>query len=24
VISAVGVVLAKETKGNPLGVSSHH
>ena len=24
VISAVGVVLAKETKGRPLGVSSHH
>ncbi|MCO4257234.1 MFS transporter [Pseudarthrobacter cellobiosi] len=24
VISAVGVLLAKETKGNPLGVSSHH
>lgn len=24
VISAIGVVLAKETKGNPLGVSSHH
>ena len=24
VISSVGVVLAKETKGRPLGVSSHH
>ena len=24
VISAVGVILAKETKGRPLGVSSHH
>ncbi|MET3204665.1 MULTISPECIES: MFS transporter [unclassified Arthrobacter] len=24
VISAAGVLLAKETKGNPLGVSSHH
>jgi MFS family permease len=24
VISAVGVLLAKETKGRPLGVSSHH
>ncbi|RAX17174.1 MFS transporter [Pseudarthrobacter sp. AG30] len=24
VISALGVVLAKETKGRPLGVSSHH
>ncbi|MDP9889020.1 MFS transporter [Pseudarthrobacter enclensis] len=24
VISAVGVVLAKETRGRPLGVSSHH
>ncbi|MBT2250061.1 MHS family MFS transporter [Arthrobacter sp. BHU FT2] len=24
VISAIGVILAKETKGRPLGVSSHH
>ena len=24
VISVMGVLLAKETKGNPLGVSSHH
>lgn len=24
VISAIGVLLAKETKGRPLGVSSHH
>jgi hypothetical protein len=24
VISAIGVVLAKETKGRPLGVSAHH
>ena len=24
VVSAVGVVLAKETKGRPLGVSAHH
>ena len=24
VISAVGVILAKETRGRPLGVSAHH